>query len=80
MNFLWTSLVALAIVTMVQPLIYMFGERWYRKNPEAEKEKSFEMLEAFFSRKYMKFGFLAASVIFWIAAAIVFKMYISPTL
>lgn len=80
MNFLWTSLVAIGIVSLVQPFTYMFLELWYRKNPDAEKTNSFELLDAVFRHKYTKAIYIAVGVICFIAAVIVFEMYISPTL
>ncbi|MDE6764342.1 MAG: hypothetical protein K2J73_11790 [Oscillospiraceae bacterium] len=80
MQFLWITLIALALVTFASPLSYIFAENWYRKNPEYPKEKYFLQLEALFGRKYVKFGFFAASVIFWAAAIIVFISYVSLTL
>ena len=68
MRFLFSSLLAVGTV------------RRYRKNPEAEKENSFELLDAIFRRKYTKAIFIAAGIVCFIAAITVFKLYVSPTL
>lgn len=80
MRFLFYLLIALGIQGLVQPLTYTFCERQYRKNPEAEKEYSFELLDVVFRHKYAKAIFIAAGIICFIAAIIVFKIYISPAL
>lgn len=80
MGFLFSSLLAVGTVTLTEPLAYMFAERRYRKNPEAEKDNSFELLDAIFRRKYTKAIFIAAGIVCFIAAITVFKLYVSPTL
>ncbi|MCM1330461.1 MAG: hypothetical protein NC253_13590 [Ruminococcus sp.] len=80
MKFLFCALIAIGISVLVQPFTYMFLERWYKKNPDAEKTNSFELLDAVFRHKYTKAIYIAIGVICFIAAVIVFNMYILPTL
>lgn len=80
MRFLFCLLILLGVQGVVQPLAYMFLERWYRNNPDTEKNNQFELLDAVFRYKYTKTVYIAVGIICFIAAAIVSKMYISPTL
>lgn len=68
MESLWRTLIVFAVVTFSHPFSYMIAEKWYRNNPEYQKEKMFLQLEALFGRKYVKFGFFAASAIFCAAS------------
>lgn len=73
MRFLSWLFVAIGIIALADPLVYVFVERWYRKNPEAEKTNSFELLDVVFRHKYAKVIYIAAGVIF-IAAAVLIRV------
>lgn len=80
MNFLFSSLIAIGIVALVEPLAYVFLKQWYDKNPEAEKTNQFMLLDVVFKHKYTKAIYIAVGIICFIAAIIVFNLYVSPTL
>ena len=75
MRSLWTSLIAISVVTLTHSLIYIFASRWYKNNPEAKKTDLFNLWEHLFKRKYMKTLFIAVGIICFAAAIVVFNVY-----
>lgn len=80
MKFLFCLLITICLLALVDPFVYMFYERWYRENSEAEKNYRFELLDTVFRHKYAAAISIAVGIICFIASIIVLKLYISPTL
>lgn len=70
MTFLYSSLMAIALVAFSQVFAYMFGVRWHKNNPEAEKTNQFELLETVFRHRYARLIYIIVSVVCFIAATV----------
>lgn len=72
MNFLFILFIVLGIEGILYPLMYIFAQKWYVKNPEAEKTYQYELLYTVFKHKKLVPIILAAGILFLIAAGLIF--------
>ena len=72
MNILFTVFIILGIEGILYPLLYIFAQKWYVKNPESEMTYQYELLDTVFRHKKLVPIIFAAGIISFIAAAFIF--------
>ena len=72
MNILFTVFIILGTEGIFYPLLYIFTQKWYVKNPEAEKTYQYELLDTVFRHKRLFPIIFAVGILCFIAAAFIF--------